>query len=362
MQFVRRSFLRLQSPLAFYQVRSQCAMARRFSSIPPSADPSTDNTTLTFKPKPVEADAAPKKKVSLLKDLRMLTKWELSCLNTTVAMMGYLLVPGVQFLSLQTLWFTLAVQLMAMTSQTVNQIKEKHHDAKMVRTCMRPIPRNRVTVPQASTLAFGMWGLSNAIFYTCFPINGLLVANTILFSYILMYTPMKRTSENNTAIGSLVGALPPLLGWVSAGGSLVSMVPWNLVLFMFAWQFPHFYGILWTYRNDYDNQDYKMIQDPTKASTIMKAAIGAMWASVAMLTAAGSFSLTGAAAMTYLLYADSYKSVVNFEKDPNVQNAKMLKRKAYLPFTVFFVVVLLNILGLTPEQLYKRSFAKTENE
>lgn len=349
--------MRLSPPLAFKQTNSTRRMLRLFSDMPPSVEKTLENPTIEITRSQPAAEGAQKKKFSTYKDLMMLTKFELSLLNTTVALAGYMLVPGAQFLALQTLWFTGAVQLMAMTSQTVNQIKEKHHDSKMLRTCMRPIPRNRVSVSQATALATAMWFASNAIFYSCFPINGLVVANSILFSYILLYTPMKRTSENNTTIGSLVGALPPLLGWVSAGGALLSPVPWSLVLFMFAWQFPHFYGILWTYRSDYDKQEYQMIKDHKKASLIMKAAVSAMGASVVALTAVGSFSYTGMVAMAYLLYKDSYSSVVAFEKEPNVPNAKLLKRKAYMPFTIFFVVTLLNIMGITPEQLYHRMTA-----
>jgi protoheme IX farnesyltransferase len=357
MQFMRRSFVRLNSQLITQATRPSFSLARPFSNVPPSADKSTEGPSVASNSRQLDAESAPKKKFSTYKDLMMLTKFELSLLNTTVALAGYMLVPGVQFLSIQTLWFTSAVQLMAMTSQTVNQIKEKHHDSKMLRTCMRPIPRNRVSVGQASALALGMWGLSNAIFYSFFPINGLIVANSILFSYILLYTPMKRTSEYNTTVGSLVGALPPLLGWVSAGGSMLSLVPWNLVLFMFAWQFPHFYGILWTYRSDYDNQEYRMIKDHKKAALIMKSAIAAMGSAVAMLTTAGSFSPAGLGLMFYLLYSDSYRSVTRFEADPSVQNAKLLKRKAYMPFTIFFLVIILNIMGLTPEQLLKAYLA-----
>ena len=155
-----------------------------------------------------------KSKYSLMSDLRMITKFELSALNTFVALTGYLFLPGTAFLSMNTLYFGLATQLMAMTSQTVNQVIERVHDKKMIRTCMRPIPRNRITPTQASLLSLGLWGLSSSIFWFMFPVGGFYVANTILFSYVLIYTPMKRTSEFNTTVGSLVGALPPLLGWL----------------------------------------------------------------------------------------------------------------------------------------------------
>lgn len=359
---VRRGLFQKASSYIVSLRQGPCKLNRIFSAVPPSHE-NIDKTKNIPQSEAISAvEGVKKKKYSLYQDLMMLTKFELSMLNTTVALAGYMLVPGAQFLSMNTLWFSLATQLMAMTSQTVNQIKERGFDSKMLRTCMRPIPRNRVSVGTASALAFTMWGLSNALFYSLFPLNGLIVANSILFSYILFYTPMKRTSEHNTTVGSLVGALPPLLGWASAGGSIAALEPWSIVLFMFAWQYPHFYGILWTYRADYDKQDYRMINDHKKASTIMKASIGAMASSVCLLTYAGSFSYTGAALMFYYLGNGSYKSVIDFEKDPSVQNAKQLKRKAYMPFTFFFVFIVLNIMGLTPEQIYDRLNESTPKE
>lgn len=351
---VRRSLILKAAVNASKMKLGSFNLKRNFSAVPPSQE-KVDNSKLSQQNDSIaSSEIAKKKKYSLYQDLMMLTKFELSLLNTAVALAGYMLVPGTQFLSMNTLWFSLATQLMAMTSQAVNQIKERSYDSKMLRTCMRPIPRNRVSVSTASALAFAMWGLSNTLYYMYFPLNGLLVANSILFSYILFYTPLKRVSEHNTTVGSLVGALPPLLGWASAGGSMAALEPWSIVLFMFAWQYPHFYGILWTYRADYDKQEYQMINDHKKASTIMKAAIAAMGTSVAMLTATGSFSYVGAAIVGYYLGSGSYKSVLDFEKDPSTQNAKQLKRKAYMPFTIFFVFIMLNIMGLTPEQLFER--------
>jgi len=72
----------------------------------------------------------------------------------------------------------------------------------------------------------------------------LMIANLIFFSYLMLYTPMKRFTTYNTLIGALVGALPPYLGWVAAGGSLLSPVPFFYFSFMCSWQLSHFYGIL----------------------------------------------------------------------------------------------------------------------
>ena len=95
------------------------------------------------------------------------------------------------------------------------------------------------------------------------------MANLILYSYLFVYTPLKRKTELNTHFGSVVGALPPALGWMAAGGSFFDPHCLGLFTFLLAWQFPHFYGILWTYRNDYDENGYKMLKDHNRATKIM---------------------------------------------------------------------------------------------
>jgi protoheme IX farnesyltransferase len=131
----------------------------------------------------------------------------------------------------------------------------------MIRTCTRPLPSSRISLKTASGLTLGLYSASSAIFYFFFPAPALICANTIFYSYLLIYTPLKRKSELNTFIGSIVGGLPPLLGWLSAGGELAlpgSLGIWAMVSYLIGWQFPHFYGILWMYKKDYQDGGYKM--------------------------------------------------------------------------------------------------------
>ena len=87
------------------------------------------------------------------------------------------------------------------------------------------------------------------------------VFNILLYSAI--YTPMKRLSIANTWVGSVVGAIPPLMGWTACTGSLSSA---GLVMaaILFAWQFPHFNSLSWSYRADYSRGGYRMmsVTDP----------------------------------------------------------------------------------------------------
>ena len=71
-----------------------------------------------------------------------------------------------------------------------------------------------------------------------------------LFLYTSVYTPMKRLSILNTWVGSVVGALPPLMGWAACTGGL-DMGALVLAGILYSWQFPHFNALSWNLRADY---------------------------------------------------------------------------------------------------------------
>jgi protoheme IX farnesyltransferase len=79
-----------------------------------------------------------------------------------------------------------------------------------------------------------------------------------LVSYLFIYTPLKRVTWVNTAIGAVPGALPPLMGWTAARGEL-SGEGWALFAILAFWQVPHFFAIAWIYRDEYDKAGFVML-------------------------------------------------------------------------------------------------------
>jgi protoheme IX farnesyltransferase len=100
-------------------------------------------------------------------------------------------------------------------------------------------------------------GLAGLVFVA----NATAVALAIVtfLTYILIYTPLKRRTSLATVVGAVPGALPPLIGWAAAGGSLETPAPWALFLLMFFWQLPHFLAISWLYREDYGRAGLPML-------------------------------------------------------------------------------------------------------
>src|SRR5437588_13119369 len=89
------------------------------------------------------------------------------------------------------------------------------------------------------------------------PLTGLLGAFTLI-TYVLVYTPLKRVTWLNTAIGAIPGALPPLMGWTAARNELTTE-GWSLFAILFFWQIPHFLAIAWMYRDEYAKAGFVML-------------------------------------------------------------------------------------------------------
>jgi protoheme IX farnesyltransferase len=143
-------------------------------------------------------------------------------------------------------------------ASALNQWWERESDALMDRTKARPVPAGRMR-PTAALIAggvlsiFGVWYLA----ITCNGLSAVLAAITILI-YIFAYTPLKRVSTTNTLVGAIPGALPPMIGWAAARGTL-DVGAWSLFAILVLWQLPHFFAIAWMYRDDYSRAGFQMI-------------------------------------------------------------------------------------------------------
>ena len=151
-----------------------------------------------------------------------------------------------------------ATMLIAAGTAALNHYIERDSDRYMRRTASRPLPSG-VLQPQEA-LVFGV-ALSVAgaldLYFTAGPLAcGLGVATCL--SYLLAYTPLKKRTVWATFVGAFPGAIPPMIGWVAATGSL-DRGAWILFGILFFWQFPHFHAIAWMYREDYARAGIQML-------------------------------------------------------------------------------------------------------
>lgn len=152
----------------------------------------------------------------------------------------------------------LGTAMVASGAAALNQLLEREHDAKMRRTKNRPLPSGRL---QPSTvMVFGGVCACAGLLYLALAVNltTSVIGAITLLSYLFIYTPLKRLTWLNTAIGAVPGGLPPLMGWTAARGEL-SHEGWALFAILAFWQLPHFLAIAWMYREEYERAGFKML-------------------------------------------------------------------------------------------------------
>src|SRR5271170_7344653 len=171
-----------------------------------------------------------------------------------------------------------ATMIVAGGTAALNQYVEREADAVMRRTAARPLPAG-VLQPR-EVLIFGLAAIAVGAIWLALAANVLacLVALSTSVLYLGLYTPLKTRTTFSTAVGAIPGALPPLIGWAAARGSL-SLGGWVLFAILFFWQFPHFMAIAWIYREDYARAGIRMLPvvdkkgDATFRQIIMTSAI-----------------------------------------------------------------------------------------
>jgi protoheme IX farnesyltransferase len=216
------------------------------------------------------------------------------------------------------LWLLVGTALVAASSSIANQILERASDRLMPRTADRPIAAGRLPVGAAwlATVALLAAGVGVSVAAGGWPATLASVATWAI--YVVAYTPLKRLTPLNTAVGAVAGALPVAIGWLAADGpgrlgagdarSALAAAALGTVLYL--WQFPHFMAIAWLYRHQYAAGGLKMLTvvDPTglrAAGQALAAALAMIPASLVLAVPSGSIRLFLAAALVAIVYAVS---------------------------------------------------------
>lgn len=144
----------------------------------------------------------------------------------------------------------LGTALSAGGAAAFNMYSEQKIDASMRRTAFRPLVSGRVRSGQA--LVFALLTSFGGFAWLYFFVNPLtsLLSVIVVAGYLFLYTPLKTKTWLCTFVGAVPGALPVLMGWTAARGSLAAEA-WALCAILFLWQMPHFYAIGWMHRDDY---------------------------------------------------------------------------------------------------------------
>lgn len=205
--------------------------------------------------------------------------------------------------------------VVAASSSIANQILERHTDRLMARTASRPLSAGRLSNHSAWLLVgVSLFGGSGCVWLA----GNLQAASAALLTWILyvgVYTPLKRITPLNTAVGAVAGALPIAIGWLAADGpqqllngdisATLAVAALGTVLYL--WQFPHFMAIAWLYRKQYGLAGLKMltVTDPSglrAAGQSLAASLAMIPVSLTIAVPSGSIRMFLAAALASTLY------------------------------------------------------------
>jgi len=190
----------------------------------------------------------------MLKDFFIVTKFVLSFAVSLSALFAYIMAKGE--VGLDMLIATFSVLLVAMGVSTLNQVQEYKSDAKMERTKNRPIAAGRMTPSTGIIIASVLIILAMLLIYSLLGLTGV---NLFMFAFIwynAMYTPLKKKSALAVIPGAILGVIPPAIGWLVAGHTLMELEFIALALYFFIWQVPHFWLLVMLFHGDYNDGGY----------------------------------------------------------------------------------------------------------
>ncbi|MCK5489468.1 MAG: heme o synthase [Gemmatimonadetes bacterium] len=276
-------------------------------------------------------------------DLFSLTKPRITLMVLISSGAGFLLGAGGDASGWSLLVASVGIGLVAGGTSALNQVLERDIDAMMQRTRGRPLPTGRVTPAVATLFAVGLCALGVVVLLVFVNTITAILAVIALFSYILLYTPLKRVSSLSTLVGAVPGALPILGGWTAATGSL-DPGGWALFGILFFWQLPHFLALAWMYRDDYQRGGFKMlgVADPGGRQTRHQSVLYALALLPTSLLPVLLGLTGGFYAFAALLLTGAYvASAIRFAARADTPTARGLFRVSllYLPVLLLFLTL-----------------------
>ncbi|MEY4604117.1 MAG: protoheme farnesyltransferase [Bacteroidota bacterium] len=183
------------------------------------------------------------------------TKFRLSFLVILSALSGYLFAGGSDALTI--VYLLIGGLLVTAASNGANQIWERDLDKLMKRTEKRPIPMERMSLMEAYTIVVVSL-LSGTTLLFLINVYSALLGLAAFFSYVFLYTPLKRVTPWAVFVGAFPGAIPPMLGAIAHTNDF-GLMPGVLFFVQFVWQFPHFWAIAWVVFDDYKAGGFSLL-------------------------------------------------------------------------------------------------------
>jgi len=192
-----------------------------------------------------------------LKVIPELGKFRITSFVALSSSVGYILNRGaIEFEMILPIFGTF---LLAAGSSVINHFQDRKFDALMERTKSRPIPSNRIDPISALMIGVNFILLGSVVLYMSSNSTALYLGWLAVIWYNGIYTPMKRKYAMAVVPGALIGAIPPIIGWVASGGQVFDMKILMVAFFFFIWQIPHFWLLVLIHGNDYEKAGFPTI-------------------------------------------------------------------------------------------------------
>lgn len=257
-----------------------------------------------------------KKFLEYLKIILELSKIKITSFVALSTFVGYVLYS--KSITFQILPIIFGVFLLACGSSALNHYQERYTDSLMLRTKHRPIPSGRIKAKTALVISLLIILVALLIIYFSSNFTSLLLSILALFWYNFVYTPMKKKLALAVVPGSIIGALPPMIGYTSAGGSPFNYEILSLALFFFIWQVPHFWLLLLIFKRDYEQAGFPTLTkifNETQLTHITFIWISSLSISSFLFFISGSFKIYSVIVLVFLsvwLMLESRKILYRF--------------------------------------------------
>ena len=276
-----------------------------------------------------------------------LTKWKLSLAVAFSSVTGFLISSG----GTDSTWpgalavVAAGVFLLSSGAAALNQYSEKSSDALMPRTAGRPLPSGRMTPLTGLAIAIVLLvsgslllGFSGRMPFFLGLVNVLL--------YNVIYTGLKKRTTLAIVPGALVGAIPPVIGYTAAGGSVTDTVIMLFALFMFLWQMPHFWLLLVRYGSEYEKAGIKTLYSTMDGEKIKRLVL--IWiivSSLALWILAGIFMPLPAIAGVLLLVLNIV-FILLFRQIISLPETDKRSRHAFILINSFSILVMIMLIAV----------------
>jgi len=278
--------------------------------------------------------------IEKLKILSELTKIRITSFVTLTTVFGYICYS--REFSSNILAAVFGILLLACGSAVINHIQEYKTDALMERTQNRPLPSNRISVKNASIVAMLLVVFGSVLL----SLNGtipLLLGLLNLFWYNVVYTPLKKVSQIAIIPGSLVGAIPPAVGWTSAGGNIFDPQILVISFFFFIWQIPHFWLLLMVLAKDYEKAGFPTLTQVFNTKQLSRITFVWIVATVVTSMLIPLFGIVNNPGFYFALLAAGVWLTWSASKFLKDKDQKMNFRFAFREINIFAVLVMLII-------------------